>query len=254
MSVGRPGKRSTTSPIRLSAPTSAGPATRECCKQPVYRASGLNICTTLYGQARPTVTLPVFNYNHNAQHPQRRVPVRKLGDRRHQLLHGHEQLSGELQERPLLLGLRAGVRMGDARGRRRQSGPDSGHPLRCERRSPPGEGGPVYLDRGPDGNIYYVDFNGGNIVKFVYGLNAIATASPTYGSPFLCTVNFDGSGSVPAQPGDTLSYAGTSTATAVRRLDSREAQLDLPRRAADPSRCVSRSPISAAAPRSAPRS
>ncbi len=66
--------------------------------------------------------------------------------------------------------------------------------------------GPVFLDVGPDGNVYYADFNGGNIVRFVYGLNALATASPLFG-PSPLTVNFDGSGSKPAQSGDTLSYA-----------------------------------------------
>lgn len=66
--------------------------------------------------------------------------------------------------------------------------------------------GPVDLRIGPDGNLFYVDFDGGRIMEVKYGLAAVATASPTSGNAPL-TVNFDGSGSVPAQPGDTLTYA-----------------------------------------------
>ncbi len=44
-------------------------------------------------------------------------------------------------------------------------------------------GGPVDLEVGPDGNVYYADFNDGKITKFVYGLNAVATATPTGGVP-----------------------------------------------------------------------
>ena len=66
--------------------------------------------------------------------------------------------------------------------------------------------GPVNLQIGPDGNLYYVDFDGGNIMRVKYGLAAVATANPTSGNAPL-SVNFDGSGSVPAQAGDTLTYA-----------------------------------------------
>jgi uncharacterized repeat protein (TIGR01451 family) len=67
--------------------------------------------------------------------------------------------------------------------------------------------GPVDLQIGPDGNVYYADFDGGRIMRINYGLSAIAVAtSPTSGSAPL-TVSFDGTGSVPAQPGDTLTFA-----------------------------------------------
>jgi len=67
--------------------------------------------------------------------------------------------------------------------------------------------GPVDLQIGPDGNVYYADFDGGRIIKVVYGLSAVAVAtSPTSGAAPL-TVSFDGTGSVPAQPGDTLTFA-----------------------------------------------
>jgi uncharacterized repeat protein (TIGR01451 family) len=66
--------------------------------------------------------------------------------------------------------------------------------------------GPVDVQLGPDGNFYYVDFNGGQVLRIEYGLHAVATASPMSGGIPL-TVQFDGSGSQPAQSGDTLSYA-----------------------------------------------
>ena len=66
--------------------------------------------------------------------------------------------------------------------------------------------GPVDLRIGPEGDLYYVDFDGGRIMQVKYGLAAIATASPSSGDAPL-TVDFDGSGSIPAQAGDTLSYA-----------------------------------------------
>ena len=67
--------------------------------------------------------------------------------------------------------------------------------------------GPVDLQMGPDGNLYYSDYDGGQILRIKYGLAAIAVAtSPTTGNAPL-TVSFDGTGSIPAQPGDTLTYA-----------------------------------------------
>ncbi|HEY1434688.1 MAG TPA: PKD domain-containing protein, partial [Thermoanaerobaculia bacterium] len=68
-------------------------------------------------------------------------------------------------------------------------------------------GGPVNLETGPDGNVYYVDYNNGRITRFVYGLNAIAVATSPTAGPLPLTVGFDGTGSQPAQDGDTLSYA-----------------------------------------------
>ncbi|HEY2798174.1 MAG TPA: PQQ-dependent sugar dehydrogenase, partial [Thermoanaerobaculia bacterium] len=68
-------------------------------------------------------------------------------------------------------------------------------------------GGPVDLITGPDGKLYWADFQGGEIRRVEYGLSAVAVAtSPTSGAAPL-TVSFDATGSVPAVSGDTLSYA-----------------------------------------------
>lgn len=65
--------------------------------------------------------------------------------------------------------------------------------------------GPVDLQIGPDGNLYYVDFNGGRVMRIAYGLRAVASANPMSGLVPL-TVQFDSIGTQPAQPGDTLTY------------------------------------------------
>ena len=60
--------------------------------------------------------------------------------------------------------------------------------------------GPVDLQIGPDGDVYYVDFDGGRVFRVKYGLSAVAVAtSPTTG-PAPLTVDFDGTGPRPRCP------------------------------------------------------
>jgi uncharacterized repeat protein (TIGR01451 family) len=66
---------------------------------------------------------------------------------------------------------------------------------------------PVDLEIGPGGDLFYVDLGSGTIRRVQYSApNAIASANPTSG-PAPLHVQFDGTGSLPAHPGDTLSYA-----------------------------------------------
>ncbi|MGH3063427.1 MAG: PQQ-dependent sugar dehydrogenase [Gaiellaceae bacterium] len=68
---------------------------------------------------------------------------------------------------------------------------------------------PVALEVGPDGALYYADFDGGTIRRIAYHVNqppiASASASPTNG-PAPLTVNFDGSGSSDPENGP-LTYS-----------------------------------------------
>jgi len=66
---------------------------------------------------------------------------------------------------------------------------------------------PVDLEIGPGGDLFYVDHEGGAIHRIQYMTPAaVATATPESGAPPLA-VQFDGSGSHGASPGDTLTYA-----------------------------------------------
>jgi glucose/arabinose dehydrogenase/PKD repeat protein len=71
--------------------------------------------------------------------------------------------------------------------------------------------GPVHLEVGPGGDLFYADLTGGTIRRIHYisanrPPTAVATADVTSGSPPL-TVHFDGRGSSDPDAGDTLSYA-----------------------------------------------
>lgn len=70
---------------------------------------------------------------------------------------------------------------------------------------------PVDLEIGPNGDLYYADFDGGTIRRIQYFSqnqppNAIATANPTTGNAPL-TVNFNGAGSNDPDAGDTITFA-----------------------------------------------
>jgi glucose/arabinose dehydrogenase len=70
---------------------------------------------------------------------------------------------------------------------------------------------PVDIDVGPDGSLYYLSYQNGEVHRVQYqgggnGVpNAVAAASPTFGTPPLA-VNFDGSGSTDPD-GDALGYS-----------------------------------------------
>jgi PKD repeat protein len=71
--------------------------------------------------------------------------------------------------------------------------------------------GPVDLEIGPGGDLFYAGYDDGTIRRIRYFASnqppiAAATATPTSGNAPL-TVSFDGSGSSDPDPGDTISYS-----------------------------------------------
>jgi glucose/arabinose dehydrogenase/PKD repeat protein len=71
--------------------------------------------------------------------------------------------------------------------------------------------GPVHLEIGPGGDLFYAGFDGGDVRRISYPvLNgsplAVARATPTTGTAPL-TVSFDGTSSSDPDAGDTLTYA-----------------------------------------------
>jgi glucose/arabinose dehydrogenase len=74
-----------------------------------------------------------------------------------------------------------------------------------------GAANPVDVQVGPDGELYYADFDGGTIRRIEYTAAnqspvAVAAAAPSSG-PTPLTVSFSGTGSSDPDPGDTITYA-----------------------------------------------
>ncbi|HTY43425.1 MAG TPA: PQQ-dependent sugar dehydrogenase [Thermoanaerobaculia bacterium] len=168
-----------------------------------YNSANLNICETLYAQNPPTVTPPYFTYYHGSVVvPGDGCPVGSSSIAGIAFTTGNGNYptayDGALffsdYSRSCVWVMFPGA------------GGDPDPTLMSPFSSSTG-GGPVELETGPDGNVYYVDYNGGKITRFVYGLNAIAVATTPTAGPTPLSVSFDGTGSIPAQPGDTLSYA-----------------------------------------------
>ena len=86
----------------------------------------------------------------------------------------------------------------------------------------PAAANPVDLQVGPDGALYYADFDGGTIRRIASSANlppiASATGSPTNGTAPL-TVNFDGGGSSDPEGGHAELLLGSRRRRDVRRLD-----------------------------------
>jgi glucose/arabinose dehydrogenase/PKD repeat protein len=173
-------------------------------RQGGYDALNLSICENLYTTGDTNVTAPYYTYNHSAHvDPADTCPT------------GGSSISG--------LAFYTGGSFGPAydgalffadysrnciwvmtRG-------SNGLPDPATRKVfVPGAAGPVDLQLGPGGDLYYVDMNGGTIRR-IRGSDtnqaptAVATANPTSGAVPL-TVNFDGSGSTDPES-DPLTYA-----------------------------------------------
>jgi len=173
-------------------------------KQPGYDATGLNICKDLYAQAGGAFS-PYFTYNHSNQVVSgESCPV------------GSSSISG-------LAFYSSGAYPSNYPGalffsdysrnciwamfKGTNGLPNPQNIVTFDA----GASSPVDIQIGPNGDLFYADFDGGNIRRIQFTgsnqpPNAVASANPVSGNPPL-TVNFDGSGSSDPDAGDTISYA-----------------------------------------------
>ncbi|NUS53702.1 MAG: PKD domain-containing protein [Streptomycetaceae bacterium] len=184
-------------------------------RQGGYESNNLNLCTSLYAQGAGAVKAPHYAYNHGA--------AVAAND-------GCPTANGSAI---------SGIAFSPATNYPSQYQKSlffADHSRRCIWTMAPDANGlpdptkisvfasnvnPVQLKTGPDGDIYYVDLEGGRVARLHYtGSRPTArlTATPTNGTVPL-TVAFDGTASSDPDAGQTLSYAwdfdrnGTTDAT-----------------------------------------
>jgi glucose/arabinose dehydrogenase len=182
-------------------PCYEGPA-----RQSGYDGANLNICENLYGQAG-AVAAPHHAYHHNNRVvdgetcPTGSSSVAGLQFEFNTAGNYPAEYDGALffadYSRDCIWAMLKGA---------------DGHPAPGQIRTfVAGAANPVNIEMGPDGNLYYVDFDGGTIRRISYFASnqpptAVAAATPRSG-PAPLAVTFDGSGSSDPDAGDTLTYA-----------------------------------------------
>ncbi|MEK6271147.1 MAG: PQQ-dependent sugar dehydrogenase [Actinomycetota bacterium] len=170
--------------------------------QPSYRAVGLDICDGLYGQSG-AITPPFFSYKHSAKvvpgescptgyssvtglafytggpYPPEYDGALFFADHSRNCIWAMERTDGAVDPSKIKTFVAPAVN-------------------------------PVSLQVGPDGNLYYVDLEGGTVRRIAYAAGnqipaAVARAAPTSGNVPL-TVSFDARGSTDPE-GDALKYS-----------------------------------------------
>ena len=172
-------------------------------RQSGYDSANLSICETLYGVGEATP--PYYAYNHNAKVvPGESCPSGSSSLAGMRFYRGsnfplayRDALFFADYSRDCIWAMRAGA----------DGLPD---PSTIETFDA-GASNPVWLEVGPDGALYYADFDGGRIRRVAHTIGnqppaAVADANPRNG-PAPLTVQFDATGSSDPDPGDSLSYA-----------------------------------------------
>ena len=174
-------------------------------RQVSYDNLNLNLCETLYSQGASAITAPYYTYNHAS-----RVVNGESCPTGGSSISGMAFYEGgsfgpEYQGALFFSDYSRNCIWAMMRGA--NGLPDPNNRVTFA----PGAAGPVDLQVGPGGDLYYANMEGGTIRR-IRGSNsnqaptAVATANPTSGAAPL-TVNFSGTASSDPNPGDSLSYA-----------------------------------------------
>ncbi|MDF3065844.1 MAG: hypothetical protein K0R38_1445 [Polyangiaceae bacterium] len=187
-------------PLGGAAPLNFGwPCYEGGNRQPGYEGAGLAQCESLY--AAGSHSAPFFAYSHSAG-----VSASDACGRGSSSITGIAFYSGTSYPKPY-----QGAMFFADYSRRciyvMEAGTD-GEPAAATARSFHVDAdGPVFLTTGPGGDLFYAALTSGTIQRISYlQPAAVIKAAPVQGQVPLI-VNFDGSASTKALPGDTLSYA-----------------------------------------------
>jgi PKD repeat protein len=179
------------------------PCYEGAARQPLYQGANLNICTNLY--AAGTAISPYYTYNHDASVvtgdgcPTGSSSITGLAfynGGTYPSSYNGALFFADHSRNCIWVMFPGGNGLPDPNNRAGFVTPAAG---------------PVDLQVGPGGDLFYAGFDDGTIRRIQYfGTNqppiATATATPTSGDAPL-TVAFDGSGSSDPDPGDTISYS-----------------------------------------------
>ena len=176
-------------------------------RQPGYDAANLNICENLYAQSG-AVTSPYFTYQHSSRVvPNETCPTgsSSVAGLDFEFAAARSNYPAEYDDALFFADYSRDCIWVMPKGADGKPAPG------LVRTFVAGAANPVYLEKGPAGDLFYVDFDGGTIRRITYASAnqnpvAKATASPTTG-PAPLTVTFDGSGSSDPDPEDPITYA-----------------------------------------------
>jgi glucose/arabinose dehydrogenase/PKD repeat protein len=171
-------------------------------RQPGYDSANLNICENLYAQAN-AVKSPYFSYEHGAQVAGESCPTNNGSVISAMAFYKGGPYPDEYDDALFFADHSRRCIWVMPKGADGLPNPGQVRPFVTDAENP------VDLQVGPNGDLFYVDLNGGTIRRIKYAAanqppEARATANPTNGSTPL-TVNFDGTTSSDAE-GTTLTY------------------------------------------------
>ena len=172
-------------------------------RQPGYDSQNLNVCENLYGQSQ-AVSAPYFAYRHRTQVAGEICRTTNGSSISGLAFYKGDPYPDEYNDALFFSDFSRGCIWVMQKGSQALPTPGQLKPFVSD------AAGPVDLEIGPNGDLFYVDFDGGTIRRIQYAAAnqppiASAMATPTNGEAPL-TVSFDGSESIDPE-GGTLTYA-----------------------------------------------